>query len=158
SRQFIVQWNKIEPILFSDTVTFEVSLFETSNRILCSYLDTIVSDDSTNAPVSSRGVSATVGIRDTSGQTNNRNLQWSSNQAVIANGLDLIFALPDHPPIASDDVASTLEDVPDAIAVVTNDSDADADSLSVVPVTQGANGVVPVNANGPVTYSPAANF
>src|SRR5213593_3431837 len=44
SRQFIVQWNKVIPVNGSGTnaVTFEARLFEGSNQILFSYLQTVV--------------------------------------------------------------------------------------------------------------------
>src|SRR2546426_12509597 len=89
SRQFIVQWNKVRPVNGdgTNTVTFEARLFEGSNQILFSYLQVTVVE--TN-PVASKGFGATVGIRDVSGQSNNRNLQWSFNQAVITNGLNVL--------------------------------------------------------------------
>ena len=99
NRQFIVQWNKVIPVNGDGTnaVTFEARLFETSNQILFSYLQVTVVE--TN-PVASKGVGATVGIRDVSGQTNNRNLQWSFNQAVITNGLNLLFtSSTNQPPV-----------------------------------------------------------
>src|SRR5205085_65626 len=76
NRQFIVQWNKVIPVNGSGTnaVTFEARLFEGSNQILFSYLQTTVVE--TNA-IASKGAGATVGIRDVSGQSNNRTLQWS---------------------------------------------------------------------------------
>jgi len=101
SRQFIVQWNKLEAVNGDGTnkVIFEARLFEGSNRILFSYFDTAISDETTSPPdAASSGVGATVGIRDICGQTSNRNLQWSYNQAVITNGLNLLFAPPNRPP------------------------------------------------------------
>jgi len=110
SRQFILQWNKVIPVNGSgtDPVTFEARLFEGSNQILLSYLDVVVSDD----PSYGNGAFATVGIRDTNGQTNNRNLMWSYNQAVITNGESILFTLTNHPPIALAETATTLEDTP----------------------------------------------
>lgn len=98
SRQFIVQWNKVIPVNGTGTtpVTFEARLLEGSNQILLSYWEVVVSESS---PVASLGVGATVGIRDVSGQSNNRNLQWSYNQGVITNGLNLLFAPPIRPPV-----------------------------------------------------------
>jgi hypothetical protein len=158
NRQFIVQWNKLVPVNGdgTNTVIFEARLFEGNNRILFSYLDAVVSDEST--AVASLGVGATVGIRDKNGQSNNRNLQWSFNQAVITNGLNLLFTLPNHAPVATSDFATTFEDTPVTINVLSNDSDQDGDALAVVSVTQGANGVVVTNGSSTVKYSPAANF
>ena len=158
SRQFVVQWNKLDSVNSdgTNTVTFEARLFESSNRILFSYFNTVISDEST--PIAGLGIGATVGIRDTSGQTNGRNLEWSYNQCVITNGLNLLFSLPNHPPVASNDIATTLEDTPVTINVLANDSDPDADPLAIVWVTQPANGVATTNANDTVTYMPATNF
>jgi len=160
-RQFIVQWNKLEAVNGDGTnkVIFEARLFEESNRILFSYFDTAISDETTLPPDAARsGVGATVGIRDINGQTNNRNLQWSYNQAVITNGLNLLFAPPNRPPIATNGTATTAQDTPVTINVLANDSDPDGNPLTIVSVTQGANGLVTTNGNGMVTYSPAMNF
>ena len=63
-----------------------------------------------------------------------------------------------HPPDAVDDSATTDEDAPVVIRVLANDTDVDGDALTVVSVTQPANGTVTVNADGTVTYTPRANF
>lgn len=92
SRRLIIQWNfaqsKSGP--GTDTITFEVKLFEGSNNIEFHYLDATVSDD----PNVSNGKDATVGIRDINGQTSGRNLKWSFNQTVIADGQAIRFVAP----------------------------------------------------------------
>jgi hypothetical protein len=161
SRQFIVQWNKLQAVNGdgTNTVIFEARLFEGSNRILLSYFDTAISDETTLPSDAARsGVGATVGIRDINGQTNNRNLQWSDNQAVITNGLNLLFAPPNRSPIANNDTATKAENTPVTINVLANDSDPDGNPLTLVSVSQVTNGVVTTNANATVTYSPATNF
>src|SRR4029077_8196768 len=113
----------------------------------------------TSPPDAARsGVGATVGIRDINGQTSNRNLQWSYNQAVIMNGLNLLFAPPNRPPIANNDTATTAENTPVIINVLANDSDPGGNPLTLVSVSQGTNGPVTTNVNGTVTYSPLTNF
>jgi subtilisin len=62
------------------------------------------------------------------------------------------------PPVAVDDTATTAEDVPASIPVLANDTDADGNALTVVSVTSPAHGSVVKNANGTVTYTPAANY
>src|SRR5262245_9600693 len=101
SRQCIVQWNSVMPGNGSgtNTVTFQARLFEGSNQILLSYLDVVVSDDSSYG----NGAFATVGIRDLNGQTNNRNLMWSHNQGVVTNGENILFTRPNHAPLAAAD-------------------------------------------------------
>ena len=156
ARQFIVQWNRLVAINGSgvDPVTFEARLFESSNSILFSYLDTVVSDD----PSYANGAFATVGIRDRDGQLNGRNLLWSHNQAVINNGLNILFTRPNQPPFAGPDSATILEDTPRIINVLTNDSDADGNPLIITAVTPATNGVVTINGGTNLTYRPNQNF
>ena len=61
-------------------------------------------------------------------------------------------------PTAVHDSATTPEDTPVTIAVLTNDSDVDGDALTLASVTQGAHGAVDMNTDGTVTYTPAADF
>src|SRR5947209_13638788 len=61
-------------------------------------------------------------------------------------------------PVARDDVAATDEDTAATVNVLANDSDVDGDALTVTAVTQGAHGAVTVNADGTLTYAPAADF
>ncbi len=74
--------------------------------------------------------------------------------------LELTFGEPpaNSPPTAANDSASTTEATPVSIDVLANDSDPDGDALTVIQVTQGANGGVAINANGTVTYSPTGGF
>jgi len=62
------------------------------------------------------------------------------------------------PPVAVDDEATVNEDVAGSIAVLANDTDADGNTLSVASVTTPAHGTAVANANGTVTYTPAANY
>ncbi|MGE3818629.1 MAG: Calx-beta domain-containing protein [Isosphaeraceae bacterium] len=70
------------------------------------------------------------------------------------------FVVTNAPPTVAADVTSTAEDTPVTIAVLANDSDpaGASDPLTVVAVTQGAHGSVLINANGTLTYTPAANY
>jgi len=61
-------------------------------------------------------------------------------------------------PIAVDDSAVTNQDTEVQIQVLTNDSDADGDTLLVANVTQGANGTVTINSNGSLTHKPNNGF
>ena len=63
-----------------------------------------------------------------------------------------------EPPIAVDDVIGTSKGVPVTIDVLANDSDPDGDILSVASVTQGVKGVVVVNGDGTLTYTPQKSF
>ena len=61
-------------------------------------------------------------------------------------------------PIAQDDSAITTVNTPAVINVLANDSDPDGDALTVMNVTQPANGKAVINANNTITYTPALNF
>ncbi len=61
-------------------------------------------------------------------------------------------------PVAGDDSATVDEDsINNAIDVLANDEDVDADTLTITGVTQGANGAVTFTATG-VSYTPNADF
>src|SRR5262249_21909121 len=137
-----------------DTVTFQARLFEGNNQILFSYLDVVVSDD----PSYGNGAFATVGIRDRDGHTNGRNLLWSFNQAVLANGQDILFTRTNHLPGAAADTVATTQNSPVLLNPLANDSDVDGNSLSLAAVTQGTNGSTATNAGPIVTYRPNPGF
>jgi len=72
-------------------------------------------------------------------------------------------------PVAVNDTATTPEDTPVKIDVLANDTDADGDALSITaingqpisltqPVTLAGQGVVSLNADGTLTFNPAANY
>jgi uncharacterized delta-60 repeat protein/CSLREA domain-containing protein len=61
-------------------------------------------------------------------------------------------------PVAVDDADSIAEDGSSTVDVLANDTDVDNDPLTVVSVTQGANGTVADNGDGTVTYTPAADW
>ena len=59
-------------------------------------------------------------------------------------------------PVAGNNSATTTEDTPVTINVLTNDSDLDGDTLTITAVTQPAHGSATFTATN-VTYTPAAN-
>jgi outer membrane protein OmpA-like peptidoglycan-associated protein len=63
-----------------------------------------------------------------------------------------------RPPIANPDSATTRTGTPVTINVLANDSDPEGDALSVSAVGTAAHGTVTINANGSVTYTPAAGY
>ena len=63
------------------------------------------------------------------------------------------------PPVANNDSATTGENTAVTIAVRSNDTDANGDSLTVASVTQGANGSVVIDpVTGNPIYTPNAGF
>jgi large repetitive protein len=67
------------------------------------------------------------------------------------------WTVTNPPPVSFNDVATTAEDTPVTISVLTNDTDPDGDPLTVTMATAGKGSVV-INPNGTITYTPNANF
>lgn len=87
SRRFITQWNNVGGFSSSPSLmTFQSVLFEGSNNILLSYLDADSGD------FRAFGGSATVGIRNTDGDLNGQNLQWSYDSASLRNGQSILIS------------------------------------------------------------------
>jgi parallel beta-helix repeat protein len=63
-----------------------------------------------------------------------------------------------RPPSASNDSLTTSVDVPGTVPVLANDTDPDGDALSVTGASTPANGTTVVNADGSITYTPAAGY
>ena len=61
-------------------------------------------------------------------------------------------------PIANDDVAQTLKNVPVSGSVLNNDLDPDGNILTVSMLLQPENGTVVMNPNGTFTFTPDPNF
>ncbi len=61
-------------------------------------------------------------------------------------------------PVAGDDVAATAFDTPVTIAVLGNDTDVDGDILSISGTPTSADGLVAVNPDGTITFTPTAGF
>jgi Cadherin-like domain len=63
-------------------------------------------------------------------------------------------------PVAVNDLASTLEDIPVTISILGNDTDVDAPhaALTIASVTSGVGGIAVLNPDGTVTYTPKLNF
>ncbi len=92
-RRFVVQWNNAVPFdPGTSPATFQVVLSEGSNDILFRYADVLTGSASTN-----NGASATVGIRDVSGNANGRNLQWSFNQGILRDGQAIRITIVPEP-------------------------------------------------------------
>jgi VCBS repeat-containing protein len=68
------------------------------------------------------------------------------------------FTGANQAPVAADDSATTDEDAATTIAVLGNDSDADGDALTLGPVSAAAHGTATANADGTISYTPAANY
>ncbi len=72
--------------------------------------------------------------------------------------MDVIVTGDNTAPIAVNDTASTIKKVPIIINLLTNDTDADGDALSVTSATNGSNRIVVLNGDSSVTYTPRPGF
>lgn len=89
NRSFVIEWsNAYQPPDTDNPATFEVVLYETSGNILFQY-QTV--DFGAANPIS-QGGQAVIGIRDQAGQSNGREIAWSSNAPVIPNSTAIAFA------------------------------------------------------------------
>jgi large repetitive protein len=68
-----------------------------------------------------------------------------------------VYAVQNIPPVATNDTATTPEDVPVNVAVLTNDLDPDGDPLTITSASAN-NGTVAINPDGSLTFTPAPNF
>ena len=82
----------------------------------------------------------------------------TSNTATVTVTVNQV--IPNQPPVANDDTATTNQDMAVTINVVANDTDVngDLDPTSVALVSTPANGTVVNNGDGTVTYTPNAGF
>ena len=77
--------------------------------------------------------------------------------SAVATVTVTVDPLPNTPPVALDDAATTVEGLAVAIPVLANDADADGDALAIVSVGTPGNGNASF-AGGVVTYAPTPGF
>jgi hypothetical protein len=103
------------------------------------------------------------------GDGNFNDTQGSGGQGSTVRAITVELAPVDDPTVLTDDNVSTAEDTPVGIAVLGNDSDPDTplavSAVNGTPISAGnpvavavANGNVTLNADGTLTFTPAANF
>jgi len=153
NRQFVVEWRNVR--YFGDAsrrVSFEVILNENGD-VQTMYKD-IAGGDGLEM-----GNSATVGIENPTGTVA---LQYAFNEAVLSTGLAVRYYVPsgggNSPPNAVDDPATTTEDTPVTVTVLTNDSDPDGDALTVTGASHPLHGTAVVNPGGTISYTPDPNW
>lgn len=86
-RRFVVQWNNAMPGSSSSPVTFQAILSEGTNTIAFQYKTVTLGAGNP----ASNGAQATVGIRNSGGNTSNKLLAWSFNAPVLRDGVAILF-------------------------------------------------------------------
>ena len=82
----------------------------------------------------------------------------SSGPDTVSQTITLTITGENDAPVATGESATTNEDVPLNIAVLGNDTDADASDIPFVSEASAANGSVAIEADGTLTYTPNTNF
>ncbi|GAB1256202.1 hypothetical protein NBRC116494_07040 [Aurantivibrio plasticivorans] len=80
------------------------------------------------------------------------------NDGVTSISHDFSLNITTRAPVAGDDVVVVNEDDSTTINVLSNDSDADGDALTVSIASTAVNGVLIVNGDNTITYTPNENF
>jgi len=109
SRRFIVEWSNAYSQGSANPVTFEAVLYEGSNKILFQYQAVNLGAGN---PATNGGL-ATVGIRDTGGNGNNRQIAWSYDAMVLGNSTAILFT----PPASGQSSVNTITTVPAGLTV-----------------------------------------
>ena len=88
-------------------------------------------------------------------------LRLTADDSALSSSDDvqiIVNTTTNHNPVAQNDSADTFPGVPAHLNVLNNDSDPDADSLTVASFTQGAHGAVACLPDGTCTYAPGTGF
>jgi VCBS repeat-containing protein len=81
-----------------------------------------------------------------------------SNGATDTGTASITVSGVNDPPVAMDDTGETLSTVAISINILSNDTDPESDTLSVVVDDSNTQGAVTLNANNTVTYDPTGAF
>ena len=82
----------------------------------------------------------------------------SDGQASAAANVTIDVAPVNDAPVALDDSATTAEDTPVTVEILTNDSDPENDPITVDAASAPSNGTASINPNGTILYTPGPNF
>jgi hypothetical protein len=105
-RRFVVQWNNAMPGSSSSPVTFQAILSEGTNTIAFQYKTVTLGAGNP----ASNGAQATVGIRNSGGNSSNKLLAWSFNAPVLRDGVAIVFGnstADSAPPVVTATAAPT---------------------------------------------------
>jgi large repetitive protein len=152
------------PVAVNDTVS---TAEDTPVTINVKGNDTDVDGDTLTVQSVTQGAKGTVSI--VSGQvlyTPNANYNGTDSFTyVISDGnggtstatVNVTITPVNDAPVAMNDIATTAEDTPVTISVLSNDTDVENDTLTITAKTNGANGTVAIVGNQ-LKYTPNANY
>ena len=140
NRQFIIEWYNAFPAGSASPVTFEAILNEGSNNVLFQYQTINLGSDA-----ASNGAKATIGLRNSGGNTNGKEIEWSYNSAVLSNNDAILFTAPSSTASSVNTIATspsgitvTVDNVAMSTPAVVSWVPASSHSLSVTtPQTNG---------------------
>jgi hypothetical protein len=78
--------------------------------------------------------------------------------SLVVDGPPVAGAAPNRRPVATADSASTFKGIATTIAVLSNDTDPDGNTLTVTAVSKPGHGTASINAGKTVTYTPLAGY
>jgi hypothetical protein len=91
-------------------------------------------------------------------QAGNYGVQLVVNDGLLDSTPATVTIVANPPPVARDDLASTLKGEAVVIQVLANDSNINGNPLTVTAMKQAGNGTVVINADSTVKYTPNADF
>jgi len=113
NRQFVIEWYNAFPRGTASPVTFEAILNEGTNNVVFQYQTANLGGDA-----ASNGGKATVGMRNTAGNTNGQEIEWSFDSAVLSNNYAILFTAPSGTATSVNTIATSPSGIP--ITVDTN--------------------------------------
>jgi VCBS repeat-containing protein len=85
-------------------------------------------------------------------------IEYENNGDAKFVGIAALLVAPNLPPVANNDSTSTPEDTAKDINVLANDTDPESDPITVISVSDPANGTTSINGDGTIHYVPDSNF
>lgn len=107
SQQFVIEWYNAFPSGSVTPVTFEAILFQGTNKVLFQYQNV----DLGSGNPASKGAQATVGFRNSGGNSNNQQIQWSYDAGVLGNSSAILLGTTFSPCDVTQDGSTTIADV-----------------------------------------------
>ena len=160
---------ELSPVSFPDTLTVFEDAALTSTNVITNDTDgdgdtlsltAVTTDGSGTVAVNADGLSVDYTPAANFNGTETITYTVSDGALTSTGTFTITVTAVNDTPVAVDDVLTVDEDAALTSAnVITNDSDVDGDTLSLVSFAYSGEGIVAINADGlSVDYTPAANF